>query len=81
MLWLGTTITSSLQKEEIAYPLIMIHNSIKKRINAMKVLPAEMQKVGLKKGEFSESLMTKMSKEPQLPLLKEWLKMIILDIL
>ena len=34
----------------------------------MQVLQDGMQEVGLKKGEFSESLMTKMSKEPQLPL-------------
>ena len=34
----------------------------------MKVLPDEMQEVGLKKGEFSESLVAKMSKEPQPPL-------------
>ena len=34
----------------------------------MKVLPGEMQEVGLKKGEFCESLVSKMSKEPQPPL-------------
>ena len=34
----------------------------------MKVLPNEMQEVGLKKGEFRESLVVKMSKEPQPPL-------------
>ena len=34
----------------------------------MKVLPDEMQEVGLKKGEFRESLVKKMSKYPQPPL-------------
>ena len=34
----------------------------------MKVFPNEMHEVGLKKGEFSESLVAKMSKEPQPPL-------------
>ena len=34
----------------------------------MKVLPDEMQEVGLKKGEFCESLVEKMSKYPQPPL-------------
>ena len=34
----------------------------------MKVLPNEMQEVGLKKGEFRESFVVNMSKEPQPPL-------------
>ena len=34
----------------------------------MKVLPDEMQEVGLKKGEFHESLVAIMSKEPPPPL-------------
>ena len=34
----------------------------------MKVLLDEMQEVGLKKGELRESLVAKMSKEPQPPL-------------
>ena len=40
------------------------YNYIKHKINAMKVLPDEMQEVGLKKGEFHESLVAKMLKEP-----------------
>ena len=43
-------------------------NCIKKRINAIQVLPHELQEVGLKKWEFSETLVAKMSKEPQPPL-------------
>ena len=43
-------------------------NCIKKRINAIQVLPHELQEVGLKKWEFSETLVVKMSKEPQPPL-------------
>ena len=43
-------------------------NYIKQRINDMKFLPDEMQEVGLKKGELCESLVVKMSKEPQSPL-------------
>ena len=43
-------------------------NYIKQRINAIQVLPDELQEVGLKKGEFSETLVVKMSKEPQPPL-------------
>ena len=35
---------------------------------AIQVLPDELQEVGLKKGEFSETLVAKMSKEPQPPL-------------
>ena len=33
----------------------------KQRIKAIQVLPDELQEVGLKKGEFSETLVTKMS--------------------
>ena len=40
----------------------------KQRINAIQVLPDELQEVVLKKGEFSETLVAKMSKEPQPPL-------------
>ena len=45
----------------------------------MKVLPDEMQEVGLKKGEFHESLVAKMSKFPQPPL-KGMLEIIPLEI-
>ena len=38
------------------------------RWKAIQVLPDELQEVGLKKGEFSETLVAKMSKEPQPPL-------------
>ena len=71
MWWLGTTTTCSLQKRRNC---ISIDNDplqcsyIKQIINAMKVLLAEMQEFRLKKGEFSESLVEKMSKEPQSPL-------------
>ena len=34
----------------------------------MKALPDEIQEVGLKKGQFRESLVANMSKEPQTPL-------------
>ena len=37
-------------------------------IKAIQAYPDELQEVGLKKGEFSETLVVKMSKEPQLPL-------------
>ena len=43
-------------------------NYIKQRINAIQVLLDELQEVGLKKWEFSETLVAKMSKEPQPPL-------------
>ena len=43
-------------------------NYIKQRINVIQVLPNELQEVGLKKWEFSETLVAKMSKEPQPPL-------------
>ena len=66
--WLGTTIACSLQKGRNCisidnYPLQC--NYIKKRINAIQVLPDELQEVGLKKWEFSETLVAKISKEPQ----------------
>ena len=41
---------------------------IKQIINSIQVLPHELQEVVLKKGEFSETLVAKMSKEPQPPL-------------
>jgi len=37
-------------------------------VDGISVLPDELQEVGLNKGEFSETLMEKMSKEPQPPL-------------
>ena len=40
-------------------------NYIKQIINDIRVLPEQLQEVGLKKGEFSETLVAKMSKEPQ----------------
>ena len=43
-------------------------NYIKQRINVIQVLTDELPEVGLKKGEFSETLVTKMSKETQPPL-------------
>jgi hypothetical protein len=43
-------------------------NFIQQRINAIPTLPDEMQEVGLRKGDFSESKVTKLSKEPQVPL-------------
>ena len=43
-------------------------NYIKQRINAIQVLLDELQEFGLKKWEFSETLVAKMSKEPQPPL-------------
>ena len=41
---------------------------IQQRINVIPALPDEMQEVGLRKGDFSESKVTKLSKEPQVPL-------------
>ena len=41
---------------------------MKQRINVIQVLPYELQEVGLKKREFSETLVAKMSKESQPPL-------------
>ena len=43
-------------------------NYIKQRINSIQVLLGELQEVGLKKGKFSETLVAKISKEPQSPL-------------
>ena len=43
-------------------------NYIKQRINAIQVLPNELQEIDLKKKEFSETVVAKMSKEPQPPL-------------
>jgi len=43
-------------------------NFIQKRINALQFLQDEMQEVGLRKGEFNESCVTKKAKEPQPPL-------------
>ena len=43
-------------------------NYIKQRINVIQVLPYELQEVGLKKWEFSETLVAKMWEEPQPPL-------------
>ena len=39
-----------------------------KTIKAIQVLPDELQEVGLKKGEFSETLVARMSIETQPPL-------------
>jgi hypothetical protein len=41
---------------------------IQQRINAIPALPDEMQEVGLRKSDFSESKVAKLSKEPQVPL-------------
>ena len=46
----------------------MQFNYIKQRINSVQVIPNELQEAGLKKWEFSETLVAKMSKEPQPPL-------------
>ena len=43
-------------------------NYIKQRINAIQVLPNELQEIDLKKKEFSETVVAKMSKDPQPPL-------------
>ena len=37
---------------------------IQQRINAIPALPDEMQEVGLRKGDFTESKVAKLSKEP-----------------
>ena len=66
--WLGTIIACSLQK---IINCISIDNDplqcnyIKQIIDVIQVLPHELQEVRLKKGEFSETLVAKMSKEPQ----------------
>ena len=41
---------------------------IQQRINVIPTLPDEMQEVGLRKGDFNESKVANMSKEPQVPL-------------
>ena len=43
-------------------------NQIKQRINVIQVIPNELQEVGLKKGEFSETLVAKMPKQTRPPL-------------
>ena len=43
-------------------------NFIQQRINAIPTLPDEMQEFGLRKWDFSESKVAKLSKEPQVPL-------------
>ena len=69
--WLRSVIACSLQK---GTNCIFIDNDplqcnqIKQRINVIQVLPDELQEVGLKKGEFSGTLVVNMSKEPQPPL-------------
>lgn len=69
--WLVTTLACSLQKGRNC---ISIENDklqcefIRQWVNAIQTLPDEIQEVGLKKEYFSESLVAKMSKEPQPPL-------------
>jgi len=41
---------------------------IQQRINVIPTLPDEMQEVFLRKGDFSELKVEKLSKEPQVPL-------------
>jgi hypothetical protein len=41
---------------------------IQQRINVIPALSGEIQEVGLRKGDFSESKVAKLSKEPQVPL-------------
>jgi hypothetical protein len=41
---------------------------IQQRINVIPALPNEMQEVGFRKGDFSESKVEKLSTEPQVPL-------------
>ena len=41
---------------------------IQQRINVILTLPYEMQEFGLRKRDFDESNVEKMSKEPQVPL-------------
>jgi hypothetical protein len=43
-------------------------NFIQQRINVIPTLPNEMKEVSLKKEDFSESKVAKLSKEPQVPL-------------
>ena len=70
-MWLCTTIAWALQKGRNCISIDndpLQCNYTKQRINAIQVLPDELQEVGLNKGEFSETLVEKMSKEPQPPL-------------
>ena len=69
--WLGTTIACFLQKGRNCLSIDndpLQCNYIKQRINDIQFLPDELQEFGLKKGEFSETLVAKMSKESQPPL-------------
>ena len=69
--WLGTMIACSLQKIKNCISIDndpLQCNYIKQRINAIQFLPDELQEVGLKKTEFSETLGAKMWKESQPPL-------------
>ena len=71
MWWLGTTIACSLHKGRNCISIDndpLQCNYIKQIFNAMRSLPHEMQEVGLKKEEVSESLVEKMWKETQPPL-------------
>ena len=43
-------------------------NFIQKRVNVIPALPDEMKEVGLRKEDFSESKVAKLSKEPHIPL-------------
>ena len=67
---LGTAIACYLQKgincKYIDNDLLQC-NYIKQRINAIQVFPDELQEVGLKKWQFSETLVANMSKESQPP--------------
>ena len=70
-LLLGTTIACSLEKGRNCISIDndpLQCNYIKQTNNAIQVLRDELQEVGLKKPEFSETLVAKMSKEPQPPL-------------
>ena len=63
--WLGTTITCSLHKGRNCISIDndpLQFNYIKQRISAVQILPNELQEVGLKKWEFSKTLVAKMSK-------------------
>ena len=69
--WSGTTITCSLHKGRNCISIDndpLQCNYIKQRVNAISVLPDELHEVHLKKWEFSETCVEKMSKEPQPPL-------------
>jgi hypothetical protein len=41
---------------------------IQQRINVIRALPDEMQEIGLRKGDFNDSKVEKISQEPQVPL-------------